>query len=165
MCPITPRAIACASGQPWLLVMLVMLQCSDRGCSQRSASFICLMDCVPQVSHQGVRHWLHHHRNEHMSARAYRAHALAELSSIPSFNSRCASGHAPDALKLNISTHMILTTWLYICTVLGEDGSLSPGPGSCTGLERCLGCQTLNGVSSREAGGVSKPGLGHVQAP
>lgn len=56
--------------------------------------------CVCQVSHQGVRRWLHHHRNEHMSGRAYRDHALAELSSIPSFDFRCASAHASDALKL-----------------------------------------------------------------
>ena len=74
-----------------------------------------------------------------MSGRAYRAHALAELSSIPSFDSRCASANASDALKLKYSIDTIsdqavpavaayfhnAVQELYICTklcILGEDG-------------------------------------------
>ena len=41
-----------------------------------------------QVPHHQVKQWLHHGRNEHMSAKAYRAHALAELASSATFNYR-----------------------------------------------------------------------------
>ena len=42
-----------------------------------------------QVPHHEVKQWLHHGRNEHMSAKAYRAHALAELANSATFNYRC----------------------------------------------------------------------------
>ena len=59
-----------------------------------------------QVQHHEVKQWLHHGRNEHMSAKAYRAHALAELASSATFNYRCDPDAAPlDALNRCSSGH------------------------------------------------------------
>ncbi len=50
-----------------------------------------------QVPHHHVKQWLHHDRNQHMSGRAYRQHALAELSNSATFDYRSV----PDALLSN----------------------------------------------------------------
>ena len=54
-----------------------------------------LLCLARQVPHHQVKQWLHHGRNEHMSAKAYRAHALAELASSATFNYRCDTDAVP----------------------------------------------------------------------
>ena len=49
-----------------------------------------------QVPHHQVKQWLHHGRNEHMSAKAYRAHALAELANSATFNYRFGADACAD---------------------------------------------------------------------
>ena len=44
-----------------------------------------------QVLHHHVKQWLHHDRNQHMSGRAYRQHALAEMSNSATFDYRSAT--------------------------------------------------------------------------
>lgn len=56
-----------------------------------------------QVPHHQVKQWLHHDRNQHMSGRAYRAHALAELSNSATFNYRSGiSAHSFSKRRLLI---------------------------------------------------------------
>ena len=60
-----------------------------------------------QVPHHQVKQWLHHGRNEHMSANAYRAHALAELANSATFNYRCDA----DACAHQHAEQMSLRPW------------------------------------------------------